>query len=177
VEKSPGGGGTIRRIGADALFEKLADCSYCLHPDKTTNEQKEVGAEIHPEGRKEIHKNLGINLSMLGALVRQPLYGRSAEYADNRLSLYCAQYGKCAVTGQVFEISEDIHCHHKLPRSKGGNDKYQNLILVHETVHILIHATTESTIEKYLALTNLNKKQLAKLNKLRVEVGNLPIAT
>ena len=71
---------------------------------------------------------------------------------------------------------EDIHCHHKLPRSKGGKDNYQNLILVHDDVHTLIHATTQSAIQKYLALISLDKKQLNKLNKLRVEAGNQPIS-
>ena len=129
-----------------------------------------------PEGRAEIHDNLGINSKMLQALMRQQLYGRSAEYADNRLSLYCAQYGKCAVTGQVIELLEDIHCHHKLPKDMGGKDNYQNLIIVREAVHTLIHATTQPTIERYLALLYLDKKQIAKLNKLRVEAGKEPIA-
>jgi len=128
-----------------------------------------------PEGRKEIHDNLGIDTVMLQALMRQQIYGESAEYADNRLSLYCAQYGKCAVTGQVIELLEDIHCHHKLPIDMGGKDNYQNLIIVRKAVHILIHATTQPTIGRYLALLYLNKKQLAKLNKLRVDAGKEPI--
>ena len=129
-----------------------------------------------PEGRKEIHKNLGIDTVMLQALMRQQIYGESAEYADNRLSLYCAQYGKCAVTGQIIESLDDIHCHHKLPKDMGGKDNYQNLIIVREAVHILIHATTRPTIERYLALIRLNKKQFAKINKLRIEAGKEPIA-
>ena len=129
-----------------------------------------------PEGRKEIHENLGINTGMLQSLMRQQLYGRSAEYADNRLSLYCAQYGKCAVTGQMIEALDDIHCHHKLPRHNGGKDNYQNLIIIREAVHILIHATTGPTIDRYLSTLNLNKKQIEKVNKLRMEAGNLPIA-
>jgi hypothetical protein len=56
-----------------------------------------------PDGREEIHKNLGVNTSIMLALMRMPLYDRSMEYADNRISLYCAQHGKCAVTGQIFE--------------------------------------------------------------------------
>ena len=92
------------------------------------------------------------------------------------LSLFCAQYGKCAVTGQVFETLGDIHCHHKLPKNKGGRDNYQNLIIVRESVHILIHATSESTIAKYLSELSLNKRQLVKLNKLRKEAGNPPVS-
>ena len=128
-----------------------------------------------PEGREAIHENLGINVDMLQQLLQQPLYQRSAEYADNRLSLSCAQYGKCAVTGCAFKFLTDIHCHHKVPKEQGGKDNYQNLILVHEDVHILIHATTKLTVAKYLSLLNLSKPQLSKLNKLRAEAGNPPI--
>jgi hypothetical protein len=129
-----------------------------------------------PEGRAEIHENLGFDTRMLKALLRQEVHGQSAAYADNRLSLFCAQYGKCAVTGQVFETLRDIHCHHKFPKNKGGRDNYQNLIIVRESVHILIHATSESTIAKYLSELSLNKRQLAKLNKLRKEAGNPPVS-
>lgn len=129
-----------------------------------------------PEGKTEIHKNLSFDTGMLKALLKQEIYGQSTAYADNRLSLFCAQYGKCAVTGQVFETLGDIHCHHKLPKSMGGSDNYQNLIIVRKSVHILIHATSELTIEKYLSMLSLNKRQLAKLNKLRKEVGNVPIS-
>jgi len=134
--------------------------------------RKRLVQKYTPEGRKEIHENLGINLIMLQALLRQQLYGRSTEYADNRLSLYCAQFGKCAVTGRAFKTLEEIHCHHKFPKSKGGKDNYQNLTLVREEVHILIHATAQPTIDKYLAILYLDKKQLSKLNKLRIESGN-----
>lgn len=128
-----------------------------------------------PEGREEIHKNLGVNTAVLKLLMRQQLRGRSVEYSDNRLSLFCAQYGKCAVTGQMFEFMEDVHCHHILPQSMGGKDKYQNLIIVREAVHILIHATLQPTIENYLSSLKLNKKQISKLNKLRVQAGNVKI--
>lgn len=129
-----------------------------------------------PEGRQEIHTNLEINTSLLKAMAQQILVWRSAQYADNRLSLFCAQYGKCAVTGQPFQSLADIHCHHKLPRAKGGTDQYNNLVLVREPVHLLIHATTDETIAKHLAILNLSKRQISKLNKLRIAAGNTPIS-
>jgi hypothetical protein len=55
------------------------------------------------EGRKGLHDNLRINVRLMHKLMRQPLYGRSMEYADNRISLFTAQWGKCAVTGREFE--------------------------------------------------------------------------
>ena len=102
-------------------------------------------------------------------LLRQPLYGRSIEYTDNRISLYFAQKGLCAVTGQKFTSMKEIHCHHKIPKSQGGTDDYQNLILVTATVHKLIHANNADTIQKYLQAC---KPDFKKLNVLRQTIGN-----
>lgn len=128
------------------------------------------------EGRKDIHTNLKINLPLMLTLMRQPLHNRSAEYADNRISLFSAQWGKCAVTGMDFLTTDDIHCHHITPRSKGGTDEYGNLILVLEPIHRLIHAVKKEVVEFYLNLLNLNDKQLEKLNTLREKAGMPKIA-
>lgn len=109
-------------------------------------------------------------------LMRHPLHDRSAEFADNRISLFSAQWGKCAITGKEFQTTADIHCHHKTPRSKGGTDGYMNLILVLEPVHKLIHATDKGIIAKYLQILNLNDRQLKKLNYLRTLLNNEVIA-
>ena len=120
------------------------------------------------EGRKAIHKKPGRNIdtNIMHYLMRNPIPYRSAAYNDNRISLYCAQFGKCAITGEKLEIG-DIHCHHKLTKHLGGSDEYKNLIIVSESVHRLIHATNPETIRKYLQKLNLDAKQLRKLNKLR----------
>ena len=93
-------------------------------------------------------------------IIRRQLRGkdRSIEYADNRISLFAAQYGKCAITGIMLE-PHDIHCHHKIPRHLGGTDAYENLVLVTEAVHILIHVKSDETVRKYLAGLKRNKKQ------------------
>ncbi len=121
-----------------------------------------------PEGREAIHKKLGrsIDTTIMHYLMRNPIQYRSAAYNDNRISLYCAQFGKCAITGAKLEIG-DIHCHHKRPKHLGGTDEYKNLVIVCEDVHRLIHATNPEIIRKYLQKLNLNAKQLKKLNKLR----------
>jgi hypothetical protein len=105
-----------------------------------------------PQGRAEIHKSLEcINIDILHYMMRNPILVRTIEYNDNRLSLYCAQQGKCAVTGVVLE-ADDIYCHHKLPRHMGGKDNYQNLMIVSDDVHRLIHATNENTIKNYMGV-------------------------
>lgn len=118
------------------------------------------------QGRRSIHKNLeSVNMSILHYLMRNPVQFASVELNNNRLALYCAQHGCCAVTKQPLEIG-DIHCHHKLPREKGGNDQYGNLVLVTETVHILIHATDSEVIARLVQTLRLNVRQRAKLNTI-----------
>ncbi|WP_341349517.1 HNH endonuclease [Ruminiclostridium cellobioparum] len=48
--------------------------------------------------------------------------------------------------GIPFQHTSEIHCHHITPKQNGGGDKYENLILVHETVHKLIHASRAEKI-------------------------------
>lgn len=138
------------------MFKKKKVCKYTL------------------EGREEIHKNLKINTSVMLMLMRIKEPRRSVEYMDNRISLYAAQYGKCAVTGKDLWIDE-IHCHHKVPLRKGGTDKYENLVILHRKVHLLVHAVTPEAIAAYLKLVIPDKKALEKINNLRLLAGNASI--
>lgn len=142
--------------------------AYVQH--KNPIDKKRVVNKYTAEGRAEIHKKLEkVNISILHYLMQHPAPG-SIEYNDNRLSLYCVQQGKCAVLNRPLEI-ERIHCHHKKPKVQGGNDAYNNLILVDMDVHILIHATKRETVDKYKELLKLNQKQIDKVNALRKIIG------
>ena len=145
------------------------------HHRKTAGKKKAVNLYT-PEGRKWKHDNLTFsNACLLRELYKYPVRDRSIEYNDNRVSLFAAQRGRCAITGIEFLSQEEIHCHHKIPKSKGGNDGYNNLVLILEDVHRLIHSTKKSTIDVHLSLLMLNDKQLKKLNQLRKTAGVLPI--
>ena len=138
-----------------------------MHKKKSVN-------RYTPEGRVEIHENLGIDISTMLWLMRNPAGSMTVEFADNRLSLYAAQYGKCAITDRPL-LPHDVYCHHKIPKEIGGTDEYDNLIIIIEAVHILIHACLPDTINSYLKELSLNKSQVTKLNKLRKLVGNKAI--
>ena len=144
-----------------------------VQPKNAQHKRKSIN-KYTVKGREQIHKNLAIDTATMLWLMRNPVKGRTIEYADNRISLYAAQYGICAVAGIPMD-SHDIHCHHKVPVSNGGSDEYANLILVSKAVHILIHASSEPTIEKYLKSLNLDDKQIEKLNKLRTMAEMPPI--
>jgi len=151
----------LRYVGRHALAPiGYVQCKKPMHRKRVVN-------SYTPEGRAEIHKQLEmVDMTILHYLMRNPIRNRTIEYNDNRLSLYSAQQGKCALTGRKMEIG-DIYCHHKTPRHLGGNDKYQNLMLVCMEAHRLIHATSPDTIAKYMDLLKLTDKQLKTLNKLR----------
>lgn len=93
-------------------------------------------------------------------------FNHSLEYSDNRISTYSMQKGLCAVT-RNFLTAEMMHCHHILPKMLGGSDDFNNLVIIHRWVHLLIHATTSQTIEHYLRLLKLSGKQLEKINNYR----------
>ena len=142
----------------------LVPVSYVTH--KNPHYKKSCVCSYTPEGRAEIHKPLGINMDILHRLMKNSIIYSSIEFMDNRISLYAAQHGRCAVTGRELEYDE-IHCHHIIPVEFGGTDKYQNLKIVHIEVHKLIHAKQENTIIEYLNKFDLDKTMMEKLNKLR----------
>ena len=127
-----------------------------------------------PEGRAAIHRNLQMSTTTLHRLMRNPVLNRSIEYADNRISLYVAQNGKCAVTRTVLEY-EDIHCHHITPKGMGGTDEYKNLVIIHKDVHKLIHSTNEELVAKLKTALGVKGHALEKLNLYRKKVGNAVI--
>jgi group II intron reverse transcriptase/maturase len=93
------------------------------------------------------------------------------KFNDNRISLFIAQNGKCAVTGEELILTE-MDCHHKRLWSETKDDRYSNLVLITRDVHRLIHARETETIQGYLEFLKLNEEQLIKLNKLRLINGN-----
>lgn len=127
------------------------------------------------EGRRLIHAQLNrINIKILNYLMYNPVRDESIEYNDNRISLYCGQNGKCAITNEPLGIG-NMEVHHKTPREQGGKDNYENLTFIKTDCHKLIHATRKETIEFYLNKLTLTQKELDKINKLRMKVGNYTI--
>ncbi len=164
------------KYGKSKLLKYLKGCGEPLYPISYVKYENPVGIQIGfscyiLHDREKIHANLKLNTNLLRQIMLQKLNNESVEYADNRLSLFCAQWGKCAITGKEFNSVSEIHCHHKIPRSMGGGDEYANLVLVDRNVHRLIHATNINTVKEYVTLLGLNHSQIEKLNALREKAG------
>ena len=164
------------RYGKSAMIRYVAGSDEPIYPIGYIQHKHAKGYPLgkcyySPTGRHTVHENLRINVPLMLKLMRQPSFGHNAEYMDNRISLFSAQWGKCAVTGQDFRTMEEIHCHHKIPKEAGGGDEYGKLVLVLEPVHRLVHAKEATVIARYSRLLNLDSKQLGILNKLRCLAG------
>lgn len=168
-----------KRYGKSKMLRFIAGSEEPIYPIGFIKNQPALQGRNHSiytaEGRAYFHTNLQINTSLLIEVMRSSHLCRNVEYADNRISLFSAQMGKCAVTGVSFTCTDEIHCHHITPRKSGGSDEYSNLILVLNSVHILIHATDSNTICKYLSILDLDRNGKRKLNALREKAKNFRI--
>lgn len=102
----------------------------------------------------------------------------SNDFSDNdscRMAAYFAQDGLCYVTGRILEKGER-ELHHRLPRSFGGKDEAENLILLSRDIHRMVH--TEKFEEFYILMLKcrLTAPQLALVNQLRYEAHRTPVS-
>ena len=146
--------------------------AYIQHPKLLNFSQTNI---YNPVDREKIHNTQKVtDYKTIKYLIENPIQGQSTEYNDNRISLYIGQLGKCAITKEELEIGS-MECHHIQPRSQGGLDNYNNLVLITKECHKLIHSTQSETISKYLKYLPTDKVTLEKLNKFRTKAGNFEI--
>ena len=125
------------------------------------------------EGREKIFKKIEDEVTLqIHKMMKSYIPNRSIEYLDNRISKYSMQKGKCHVTG-IFLLSHEVHCHHIKAVKDGGDDSFRNLVIMHEDIHKLIHATNDEIIAKYSK--GLNTNHINKINKLRESLELKPI--
>lgn len=125
------------------------------------------------EGRMKIHHILdGINMNLLQEVRKQSAKTLNIKYADNRLSKFTMQLGKCSVTKHMFVSLDEMACHHINPREFGGDDSFDNIVWLWVPVHKLIHATQDATILKYLEIVKPSKDEIDKINAYRTKANN-----
>jgi RNA-directed DNA polymerase len=72
---------------------------------------------------------------------------------------------ECAVIGTEPGLT-DWHCHHRNPYHLSKDDRFSNLIVLHEVVHRLIHLKDIEKIKAILNSLQLDHKQKRKVNEL-----------
>ena len=85
-----------------------------------------------------------------------------------RMAAYFVQDGYCYVTHRRLEIGER-ELHHRLPRSLGGKDTPENLILLNRSVHRMVHSKNWQEYAEYAKNLNLTQEELSLIGQLRFE--------
>lgn len=95
----------------------------------------------------------------------------SNDFSDNdacRVAAYFVQKGCCYVTGMPLEKGRR-ELYHRLPRYFGDSDIPENLILLNETVHLMVHVWTEFEFYRLLKGFPLTERQFKMVNQLQYE--------
>ncbi len=114
---------------------------------------------------------------------------RRKNLRKEKRELYKIQNGKDLLTGFPLvnetkvqskritnNVVKHIHIHHIIPVELGGTNEIENLILVSEETHYLIHASENKIVssETLIAICQ-SEERIHILNKLREQVGNKPL--
>ncbi|MEC0148230.1 group II intron reverse transcriptase, partial [Paenibacillus alginolyticus] len=126
-------------------------------------------------GREQIYKKLRPDLRQeISLLTKSIIPNQSVEYMDNRISRYSMKMGKCEITG-MYLFASDVHCHHYIPLHVGGNDKFNNLRILHKEVGQLILQTHKETIDVLKNRLGLTELMMNKINKYREKYALEPV--
>ncbi|MEJ8553515.1 group II intron reverse transcriptase/maturase [Tepidibacter sp. Z1-5] len=147
-------------------------CDYAVIPiayikTRAPMQFKQETCDYTEIGRERIHEYLKLTISSrIADMMRFFAKSGTVEYNDNRISLFSAQNGQCAVTKRILKTFY-FHCHHKVPKHLGGDDSYQNLVIVESRIHQLIHSVNKNIIDKYIKELGLNETHIKKINNYR----------
>lgn len=168
---------TYERIYGRYNYKTISICKIAIFPIagikfKLPCYIKNEASRYTIEGRYFLHKDLEIeHKEAIKFLLKNQIKEDSIEKNDNRISLYVGQKGLCHITKAKLDLNNMV-TRNKLPKSKGGTDKYHNLILVNKEISCLIDESEEEKINQYKEGKSLDLKAFIKINVLRKLVGN-----
>lgn len=157
----------LRYVDCGKHCEPIYPLSYIKtkHPMCRNNLKSRYSKDYKNINTNEINSNKHI----LYHLIEDSSYDSSVKLMNNKISLFSAQKGKCAITREVFANTKDINIHHIVPRFLNGTDEYSNLVLIKPIIHKLIHMTNEESINQYLKCLKLSNKEIEKINYYRIK--------
>ena len=83
----------------------------------------------------------GVSMQDISYLVRASLYIENSRYGMFRISKYSSVRGVSYLSGEHVPV-EEYHCHHIKPKEKGGTDDFNNLCVLSEAEHTILHSST-----------------------------------
>ena len=123
-------GGTItqaekERFGQSKMIRYVSGIDQMIYPiafikNKIPMAKRSIVCSYTKEGRAPIHTELNLNQYVLKGLREKISVGHSTEYHDSKISLFSAQKGKCAISGEEFADAEHVAVWLKVPRALSG---------------------------------------------------------
>ncbi|MFC0476948.1 reverse transcriptase domain-containing protein [Robertmurraya beringensis] len=115
----------------------------------------------------------GVSLNEIAYLVNTSNYigSYSMRYRNYRVSLYSSLHGVGYLTGEKVDVA-NYHCHHVLPKSKGGSDAFNNLVILTADEHRILHSKNYIQL---LSLCKQSKKYIKRANFLIEQVHGVMI--
>ncbi len=117
-------------------------------------------------GRALLNIKVGAPEAILTWLARHSPPDMPIEEADNRVSAFSAQKGKCSVFGTILEMGGVVVLH-KNPYLGKGVSRYRNLTLVSVLAGSIINEPDPSVAKSMLAGLQFDQKAIKTINKLR----------
>lgn len=173
-------GGTMtqaekERFGSSKMIRYVSGIDQMIYPiafikNRIPKSYRSAVCSYTAEGRALIHKELNLNFDIMKGMREQASNGNSTEYMDSRISLFSAQHGKCAISGEEFKNASDIAVWLKKPKEQGGAERYQNMILIHKRYLILLQEAQQD-IKAETKTFEMTKKMISKISCLREQAG------
>ena len=98
-------------------------------------------ARENPYAYGEKKHKPGVSLDAINYLVNSSKYIKSSRLAMFRVSKYSSVKGMSYLSGEFVNV-EDYHCHHIIPMYKKGTHDFDNLCVLSEAEHIILHSPT-----------------------------------
>ena len=126
------------------------------------------GLNMYDRGKDQNIVNLE-NLTKLIEYFSASLFNErdTVELYESKMSRVLSQKGKCYITGEPLKYGE-LATHHITPVTNGGGDEYENVIIIDDEVHKIIHFSKDIEEAKTRMLDNykLDKKQLKRFEEI-----------
>jgi group II intron reverse transcriptase/maturase len=87
----------------------------------------------------------GVSMADIGYLVNTSTYIQNSRFAMFRISKYSSVRGISYISGEYVPVDE-YHCHHIKPREKKGTNDFDNLCVLSETEHTILHSSNPSML-------------------------------
>ena len=116
-------------------------------------------SRINPYDYGERNHKPGVSLDDIDYLVNTSRYIKNSRLAIFRISKYSSCKGVSYLSGEYVPVNE-YHCHHIHPQEKGGTHDFDNLCVMSETEHTILHSSDPSTL---YVLYPKNKKRIKTL--------------